>query len=194
MGIIHIISQLMIAVIVGMLLNYFFCNILINRLVRQKEVMIDKLMKSLPTSINSNALLEKISSNANIDQVRPMIAAHIDNFLQVKLQEKIPAVAMFVSGSTLEKLKAGMLEEIDALLPKVMQTYMEQVSQKTDFTTLFTSYVTSISDNDFRVIIKKLFSSVVQKFILLGGLTGIIIAIIQMLVSFAGIWMEIAAE
>src|SRR5437016_3610666 len=58
-----------------------------------------------------------------LNNLTPTIEKHLDNFLQVKLKEKLPVISMFVGEGTMQKIKDGMMEEIALLLPEIISQY-----------------------------------------------------------------------
>lgn len=75
----------------------------------------------------ANLLTQEIMTNLQREEVtidtaavKPLIEAHLDAYLRIRLKEKMPVIASFIGDSTLAKLKDSMIEEIDALLPQVM--------------------------------------------------------------------------
>lgn len=77
----------------------------------------------MASAIDVNSLAQQLKDGNMMDAVRPQIEGHIDNFLRLKLKEKIPALAMFMSDSLLDTVKKGLLEEIELLLPEVLSKY-----------------------------------------------------------------------
>lgn len=63
-------------------------------------------------------------NGSGTETMRPLIEAHLDTYLRVRLREKMPVIASFIGDSTLVKLKESMIEEIDVLLPQVVQGYV----------------------------------------------------------------------
>lgn len=55
--------------------------------------------------------------------VEPLISAHLDSFLAVRLREKMPVISAFIGDKTVGKLKDAMMEEITVLLPQVIEQY-----------------------------------------------------------------------
>lgn len=72
----------------------------------------------------SNAIAQQ-SQTVNTDAIRPFIEQHLDTYLSVRLKEKLPVIASFIGPSTTVKLKESMIEEIDTLLPQVINSYVQ---------------------------------------------------------------------
>ena len=74
----------------------------------------------------------KLNDPEQLKQLTPTIEKHIDTFLEVRLKEKIPVLSMFVTGSTLDKIKDGMMDEINSLLPQIITQYKNTLKAKID--------------------------------------------------------------
>ena len=61
--------------------------------------------------------------------VEPLISAHLDTFLAVRLKEKMPVISAFIGDKTVGKLKAAMMEEISELLPQVIDNYTSSLAR-----------------------------------------------------------------
>jgi hypothetical protein len=97
----------------------------LRRIYQRRVALARNMAQHLSGSLLSNeALAKNITDPAVLASVRPLIEVHLETFLSVKLQEKLPVIAMFASPEMLGKIKEGMLEEIDLLLPEVIQKYV----------------------------------------------------------------------
>jgi uncharacterized membrane protein YheB (UPF0754 family) len=75
-----------------------------------------------------DTIAEKMQDPVQIAALMPGIEAHIDAFLQQRLKEKIPVLAMFLSDSVLQMIRGSLLDEIAALLPTVIGQYTQGLS------------------------------------------------------------------
>lgn len=82
-----------------------------------------------------------------LTELNPIIEQHIDTFLLVKLKEKLPVIATFVGESTMKKLKAGMMEEIELLLPEVIDRYISSLAQSPEIKTKIADVVNNYPDD-----------------------------------------------
>lgn len=77
----------------------------------------------------ANALLMQLADGSlkpgaeGLATLEPLISAHLDTFLAVRLKEKMPVISAFIGDKTVGKLKAAMMEEISELLPQVIDNY-----------------------------------------------------------------------
>jgi len=83
----------------------------------------------------ANALLMQLAAGGlapgrdSMASVEPLISAHLDTFLAVRLKEKMPVISAFIGDKTVGKLKASMMEEISELLPQVIDNYTASLAQ-----------------------------------------------------------------
>lgn len=68
---------------------------------------------------------EKIAARLDdpqlMQQLRPEIETHIDQFLQTKLKEAFPLLSNFMGEKTLGKFKAAFLTEVETILPDLLK-------------------------------------------------------------------------
>lgn len=112
--------------------------------------------------------------------VRPGIEAHIDVFLQHKLKEKLPVISMFVGEGTLQKIKEGLMEEIDEMLPQVIGNYVDKLSENIDIEKMVTDKVSNFSLEKLEEILQNVMSKEFRFIELIGGVLGFVIGLIQM--------------
>lgn len=94
--------------------------------------MVAKIAKFINFNDEIDLLITKIAAPKNILSVKPLIEGHINTFINIRLQEKLPVIAMFASPDMLDKIKVGLLEEIDLLLPEVIENMSQRI--KANFT------------------------------------------------------------
>jgi uncharacterized membrane protein YheB (UPF0754 family) len=120
---------------------------------------------------------------SQLQQLTPTIEKHLDNFLQVKLKEKLPVISMFVGSGTLDKIKEGMLEEISLLLPEIISQYTDSLSQKVDIEKMVTDKVSNFSSDKLEEILESVMKKEFQFIEIIGGVLGFVIGLIQMVLS-----------
>ena len=112
--------------------------------------------------------------------LNPVIEQHLDNFLQVKLKEKLPIISMFVGDGTMQKIKEGMLEEIALLLPEIIHQYTDALSQKIDIEKMVTDKVSNFSSDKLEEILQAVMKKEFRFLEIIGGVLGFAIGLIQM--------------
>ena len=112
--------------------------------------------------------------------LNPVIEKHLDNFLQVKLKEKLPIISMFVGDGTMQKIKEGMLEEIELLLPEIINQYTDSLSTRIDIEKMVTEKVTNFSSDKLEEILQAVMKKEFWFLEIIGGVLGLLIGLIQM--------------
>src|SRR5580704_3156031 len=62
--------------------------------------------------IHFSEIATQLNDPEQLKNLTPTIEKHLDSFLKVKLKEKLPVIAMFISDNMIQSIKEGMLEEI----------------------------------------------------------------------------------
>jgi len=119
-----------------------------------------------------------------LKSLTPTIEAHIDNFLHTKLQEKLPVISMFVGEGTLSKIKEGLMEEIEHLLPVIISGYADNLGQRVDIEKMVTDKVSNFSSDKLEEILAAVMSKEFRFVELIGGVLGFVIGLIQMGLSY----------
>jgi len=125
-----------------------------------------------------------IKNTEQLAAIRPDIEKHIDIYLRHKLKEKMPVISTFIGEGTLQKLKEGLLEEIDVLLPEVIGKYTDQLSKKVDIEKMVTQKVENFSSDKLEEILASVMKKEFRFVEIVGGVLGFIIGLIQMGLSY----------
>ncbi|MBS1772224.1 MAG: DUF445 family protein [Bacteroidetes bacterium] len=133
--------------------------------------------------IHFDDIIDKLKDPQQLSAVNPVIESHIDTFLRVRLQEKIPVISMFIGESTIGQLKEGMMEEINTLLPQVIAKYADGLSQKVDIEKMVTDKVSNFSSDKLEEILAMVMKKEFRFVELIGGVLGFAIGVIQLLLA-----------
>lgn len=125
-----------------------------------------------------------LKDSNRLKQLNPTIEKHLDTFLMVKLKEKLPIIAMFVSEAMMQKIKEGMMEEITLLLPEVINQYSESLSKQIDIEKMVTEKVSNFSVIKLEEILESVMKKEFRFLELIGWVLGLLIGIIQLGLSF----------
>lgn len=139
------------------------------------KAVADEIEKMQPLKQLEN----KLSSPTLIDKAMPSIEKHIDEFLNVKLQQEIPMLAMFIGNKTTDKVKSVFINQLKELFPQVMTTLWADAKETLRLDKLVSE---KLNEVDFRNLSQTSFSVFRKKYELTGLLGGLIIGIINVLV------------
>lgn len=173
---------LLVAAILGFVFNWLLVNLILHSVLPQKSGAIaNTVVSNTRNLINIDALTQKLSSAESVEKVLPYVEQHIDYFLQHKLKEKIPALAMFVGEKTIAMIKTSLMDEIGLLLPGLLQQYMTELKSSFDVEKIVLEKLNSM---DWVKVIKQQLGTYIMRFQLFGSLAGIIIGFVSYLLPY----------
>ncbi len=151
---------------------------------RQKQIA-SKLGSMVANElIHFDEIAVMLQDKDQLKNLNPTIEKHLDNFLHVKLKEKLPIIAMFVNEATLNKIKEGMLEEIGLLLPEIINQYTDSLRNRIDIEKMVTDKVANFSSKKLEEILEGVLKKEFKFLEIIGCVLGFAIGLIQMGLSF----------
>jgi hypothetical protein len=172
--------RLFIIPVISALIGWAFVRFYINSmLIRQRSSAAKAIGAYAASLINLDSIAEKLKDPAQLQALSRIIETHIDTFLRSKLQEKIPMIATFIGESTIVKLKDGMMEEINLLLPHVLGKYADNLGAKLDLSSTIENKINKLSNRDILLALAKPIRSISFG----GAWLGFIIGLVQILLT-----------
>lgn len=147
---------------------------------RQKQVAAQLGKMVAKELIHFDEIADKLKDPEGLKHLTPTIEKHLDHFLDVKLKEKLPIISMFVGSGTMDKIKEGMLEEIELLLPAIIHQYTDTLRQKIDIEQMVTEKVSNFSSEKLEDILQSVMKKEFRFIELIGAVLGFVIGLIQM--------------
>ncbi len=139
--------------------------------------------KYAATLVNTDELAIKLADPEKLKSLHPYIEQHIDIFLKEKLKEKMPAIAMFVGDRTIEMIKKGLMEEIELLLPNLLQQYMGSLKERLDIGAAVTKGLAGIPSERVDDLLHTGLSREWRLFKWAGAASGLIIGILLLVLQ-----------
>ena len=140
----------------------------------------EKLGKLVSTEFLSFTDIEKkISDPANLYKLMPIVEEHIDHFLQHKLPQAFPMIAMFIGEKTIATLKTAFMEELSSLFPTLMQSYAGILQQELDLEKIVVSKVSKLSTDKLEDVLYQIMAREFRFVELIGAVLGFLIGLIQ---------------
>ena len=136
--------------------------------------------------IHFDEIATQLKDPKQLSAVMPGIEQHIDDFLQQRLKEKIPVLAMFLSDSILQTIKAGLMEEIQLMLPDVIGKFADSLGSKIDIESMVREKVSAFSSDRLEALLLAVMTKEFRFVEAIGGVLGFVIGLIQMAFS---IWL-----
>ena len=146
-----------------------------------QQQIADTIGKFAALEFSSFSLEDKISDPQNFENVKPLIEAHMDDFLRNKLNQQMPMIGMFIGDKTIGTLKTIFIQEIETLFPQVMQQFAGNLQGKLNLEQLISSRIAGISSIQIENLLYKNMAKEIRLASLLGAVIGLLIGIIQLL-------------
>ena len=168
---------------IGLLVNtaagrYF----LKNYLPRQDDRLAQKLAKTATNQLSGLLNIESHLSNPElIEKTMPAIETHIDEFLNVKLKEEIPMLAMFIGNKTTDKIKEVFINQLKQLFPQVM---LQITANLKDHLNIEATVLNQLKKTPVSVIIKEELKGINAQFQRLGLLFGFLIGLLNLIIVY----------
>lgn len=159
-----------------------FLGITIQGVFPKRQRLVAEKLGSVVASelIHFNEIATLLKDPVALGELTPTIEKHLDNFLHVKLKEKMPVISMFVGEGTLSKIKEGMLEEINQLLPELIHKYTDTLSEKIDIEKMVTEKVANYSSDKLEEILQSVMKKEFAFLEIIAAILGLLIGLIQM--------------
>jgi uncharacterized membrane protein YheB (UPF0754 family) len=150
---------------------------------RQKQFA-EKLGKLVADELLSfEDISTKLSDPEKIRRMIPGIADQIDHFLRTKLPASMPVLTMFISDSTIEKIKPVFMEEMEELLPGLIRQYVDSHREELDLEKIVTDKVSGFSSDKLEDILNSIMKKEFRFVEIIGGVLGFIIGLIQVMIT-----------
>ena len=137
--------------------------------------------------------LEDIKDNINIAdlnrKVFDVVNDHLDEYLRSKLELHFPMLSMFLSDGLINQLKELLLNEIEVILPKIVDSFLENMEKDIDVKDTISQKVLSFSSEKIEGILFEIMAKEFKFIEIVGGVLGFLIGTIQvaiMLLSGSG--------
>jgi uncharacterized membrane protein YheB (UPF0754 family) len=150
---------------------------------RQKQVAAKLGSMVAKELIHFDEIARLLKDPQKLKDLNPIISKHLDNFLEVKLKEKLPVISMFLGESTIGKVKEGMMEEIESLLPELIQQYTDSLGSSIDIERMVTEKVSNFSSDKLEEMLLNVMKKEFRFVELIGGVLGFLIGVCQLLLS-----------
>jgi uncharacterized membrane protein YheB (UPF0754 family) len=92
-------------------------------------------------------------------------------------------ISMFVGDKTIARLKTTFLQEIETMLPPVMRSYAGQLKTELDLEAIITEKVATFSSDKLEELLYQIMAKEFRFVEWVGAVIGILIGIIQVLIS-----------
>ena len=134
--------------------------------------------------VSSGIIEQKITSPEILERVMPVIETHMDEFLRVKLGNELPVISMFIGDKTIDSVKKVFMKELRSMFPVVMKSYAENLKSGIDVEKIVREKIATFPPAELRQIVYRHMSRELQQIKRIGALTGLLIGLMQVLLTF----------
>jgi uncharacterized membrane protein YheB (UPF0754 family) len=129
-------------------------------------------------------IASKITDQKNVDQLLPLVDAHIDQFLRVKLKESMPMISMFIGDKTIGQLKTVFTEELKELFPTLMTQYVNRLQHDLDLERIVVEKVSGFSSDKLEQLLLQIMAKEFRFVEIIGGVLGFLIGLLQVALTY----------
>jgi uncharacterized membrane protein YheB (UPF0754 family) len=137
--------------------------------------------------LHFDEIVDRIKEPSNLQDLAPFIEKHIDQFLLVKLKEKLPVISMFVGEGMIQKIKEGLLEEIEVMLPELINQFTGKLSTTIDIEKIVTEKVANFSSDKLEEILVSIMQKEFRFVEIIGGVLGFLIGLVQVVITLMSV-------
>lgn len=151
---------------------------------KRQQQFAEKLGKLVSQELLSFKDIEqKITSPENLKKIMPVVDAHIEQFLRVKLADTMPMISMFIGDKTIAQLKDVFMKELEILFPQLMSNYMNNLQSELDLEKIVTQKVSNFSSEKLEEILNAIMSKEFRFVEIIGAVLGFIIGVLQLVIA-----------
>jgi uncharacterized membrane protein YheB (UPF0754 family) len=133
--------------------------------------------------LHFDEIVVRIKDPEHLKDLAPFIEKHIDVFLHQKLKEKLPVISMFIGEGMMQKVKEGLLEEIEVLLPQIITQFTGSLSANIDIEKIVTEKVANFSSDKLEEILFSIMQKEFRFVEIIGGVLGFLIGLLQIVIT-----------
>lgn len=129
--------------------------------------------------ISFDEIATKINSPATVGKALPVIETHVNHFIDTKLKEEIPLLSMFITGNTLDKIKKGIVQEVENMLPEMLNGLLNGMKTELDVEKIVVQKVAAFSSDKLEEILMGIMKREFKFVELVGAVLGFLIGLLQ---------------
>ena len=151
---------------------------------KRQQQFAEKLGKLVSEELLSfKEIEEKIINPDNLSKMMPLVEGKIDLFLREKLSIVFPMISMFIGQNTISQLKIVFMQELESMFPEIIGSYMKNIESQLDLEKMVTEKVAGFSSDKMETILNQIMSKEFRFVEIIGGVLGLIIGILQVLIT-----------
>lgn len=129
--------------------------------------------------LSPDKIAARLNDPALMQQLKPEIETHVDQFLQIKLKEAFPLLSGFMGEKTVGKFKAAFLTEIETILPELLRHYTAGLMDQWQPAAMLAGTINNLRMETLEKMVQQHAAKQLRQFHLAALLLGILIGVIQ---------------
>lgn len=147
---------------------------------KRQKTLAEKLGKIVAEELFSiEDVKTSLQNPDNTEEVTEVLDARLNDFLDNRLAEAMPMLAMFMNDELKLKIKTTLEAELQLMLPELIDRFVNKIEQEVDVERTVYEKVVSFSTDKLEEILYSIMSKEFKFIEILGGILGFIIGLIQ---------------
>lgn len=147
---------------------------------KRQKVLAERLGKIVAEELFSVEEVKKsLQDPEGFQEVNQIIDERIEHFLDQKLIESMPMLAMFMNDELKATIKNTLRTEVQMMLPELIDHFAQKIEREVDVEKTVYSKVAAFSSDKLESILYAIMSKEFRFIEILGGILGFIIGLIQ---------------
>lgn len=134
--------------------------------------------------ISFEEISNKINSPSTVEKALPLVEQHVNQFIDTKLKEEIPLLSMFISGDTMTKIKRGIVQEVELMIPQLLGGMLTSIQQDLNVERMVIDKVNAFSSDKLEAILLDIMKREFKFVELIGAVLGFLIGLIQVALTY----------
>ncbi len=147
---------------------------------KRQKALAERLGKIVAEELFSVEEVKKsLQDPEGFQEVNQIIDERIEHFLDQKLIESMPMLAMFMNDELKATIKDTLRTEVQMMLPELIDHFAQKIEREVDVEKTVYSKVAAFSSDKLESILYAIMSKEFRFIEILGGILGFIIGLIQ---------------
>lgn len=147
---------------------------------KRQKTLAEKLGKIVAEELFSvEDVKASLQKPGNAEEVTAVLDARLNDFLDNRLGEAMPMLAMFMNDELKLKIKTTLEAELQLILPELIDRFVSKIEEEVDVERTVYEKVVGFSTDKLEDILYSIMSKEFKFIEILGGILGFIIGLVQ---------------
>ncbi len=134
--------------------------------------------------VNFKAMEEKLLSPESLKEIHDYLDKKAEEFLRIKLLEKLPMLSMFITDSLVNTAKESLVGELDKMIPEIIKMYSGKIQQQFDVKTKVREFISTYPVQELEKNFYKIAGNKIYKLKIFIALLGFVLGMIEVAAIF----------